>query len=445
MGKLVRLVGFAGTVSILVLVLSGTTGAATTWTVCASGCNFTTIAPALGAASNGDTVSVRAGTYSGGFTITKSIRLVGAGAGQTLIRGGSPVVTVGASPFVAPPPLSQPTVLISGVTIRDGVADLTVPFPGTAGGVQNYARLTLSATVVAGNTGFDAAGVLNVTGRLELSGSTIRENRATGNDFNSAAGLNNFGIAVINNSTISQNVGGTECGGIFSEEAFDYDVVGLSLSNSRVVANKPGGICLDAGKFVLRDSTVSDNQGIGIESFVVDATVYSRLVVSNNSGGGILNDVFDLIFSNVSLENSQITGNKGTGVASTGIGNIGTTTISNSTIARNTAQRCAGTDQVVSIIGSTITGNRAVNDGGGVCGGTTISNSTISLNQAGGFGGGLFGGGTITGSRFERNAAGIDGGGIWNVFGVHLLATTFSHNTPNDCANAPGSPPAAAC
>jgi len=49
------------------------------------------------------------------------------------------------------------------------------------------------------------------------------------------------------------------------------------------------------------------------------------------------------------------------------------------------------------------------------------------------------------GSRFENNTARIDGGGIWNLFGVHLQGTTFSNNIPNDCANAPSSPPTAAC
>jgi len=469
MGKLAHLVGWAAVLSVLAVVLSGTAGAATTWTVCPSGCNFTTIPAALGAASNGDTVSVHAGTYSGGFAITKSIRLVGAGASTTLIRGGSPVVTVGTSPFVGPPPTSQPTVLISGVTIRDGTADPTTPF-FAAGGVQNFGRLTLSGSVVAGNSGFDTGGILNQGGLLELNGSAVRENHIDG-DFGSA-GILSFGIAKINNSTINRNSTTSQstsaCAAIQADEIFNYDVVGLTLNNSSVVGNDGHGICLVAGKFLLQNSTVSDNHGIGIQSLFVDATVYNRLVVSNNGGGGILNDVLDLVFSNVSVESSQIVGNKGVGVASTGLGNIATTTISNSTVARNTAQRCAGTDQVVSITGSTITENKAVTDGGGVCGGTTVSNSTVSRNraggnggglngtftitntaisgnQAGGYGGGLWGGGTITGSRFERNTAGIDGGGIWNVFGVHLLGTTFSNNIPNDCANDPSSPPAASC
>ena len=39
---------------------------------------------------NGDVVRLAAGTYDGGVTITKSIRVVGAGEGRTMIDGGGP-------------------------------------------------------------------------------------------------------------------------------------------------------------------------------------------------------------------------------------------------------------------------------------------------------------------------------------------------------------------
>jgi pectin methylesterase-like acyl-CoA thioesterase len=48
--------------------------------VCASGCAYSTIADALSAASNGDTIVVAPGTYAGGLEITKSVSLLGAGA-----------------------------------------------------------------------------------------------------------------------------------------------------------------------------------------------------------------------------------------------------------------------------------------------------------------------------------------------------------------------------
>ena len=75
--------------------LGATPASATTLTVCHTGCAYTQIASAVAAASSGDTVSVAAGTYHGGFTIDQNLSLVGAGAKRTIIRGGGPVITVG--------------------------------------------------------------------------------------------------------------------------------------------------------------------------------------------------------------------------------------------------------------------------------------------------------------------------------------------------------------
>ena len=79
-----------------------------------SGCQHT-IQGALNAAHDGDAIKVAAGTYTGPITITKTVRLTGAGAGATVIRGGGPVVTVGTVGAA-----SEPTVTIAGVKITGG-------------------------------------------------------------------------------------------------------------------------------------------------------------------------------------------------------------------------------------------------------------------------------------------------------------------------------------
>src|SRR5947208_1303380 len=90
----VRLALSVGAFAVLLLVGAGEASAATL-TVCASGCAFTQIAPAIAAASPGDTIKVGAGTYEGGLTIDKSLTLAGAGSGSTNINGGGPVITIG--------------------------------------------------------------------------------------------------------------------------------------------------------------------------------------------------------------------------------------------------------------------------------------------------------------------------------------------------------------
>jgi nitrous oxidase accessory protein NosD len=75
-----------------------------------------TLQAALDAARDGDTIRLGPGTFAGGVTIDRSVTLIGAGAGRTVIRGGGPVITVGV--LDAP---SEPTVTIRDVTITGGV------------------------------------------------------------------------------------------------------------------------------------------------------------------------------------------------------------------------------------------------------------------------------------------------------------------------------------
>ncbi len=63
-------------------------GASAAWakpTVCASGCSFSNIQPAINAAAPGGTVTVGAGSYFENLTVNKPLTLRGAGMGATLI------------------------------------------------------------------------------------------------------------------------------------------------------------------------------------------------------------------------------------------------------------------------------------------------------------------------------------------------------------------------
>ncbi len=63
--------------------------AATTWTVCPIGCNYTSIQAANDAVTtvHGDTIMVFAGTYIEDVAITKSLIVMGAGVGSTTVSG----------------------------------------------------------------------------------------------------------------------------------------------------------------------------------------------------------------------------------------------------------------------------------------------------------------------------------------------------------------------
>ena len=146
-------------------VISGASPAsAATLNVCKSGCSYTQIAPAVAAATSGDTIRIGPGSYIGGISIDKNLQLMGAGPGATTLKGGGgSVLTIGS--FGA---TTEPTVSISGVTITGGVAQTSpesIPFfgiPGvwaTGGGIDippnadfsGGATVTISNSVITGN------------------------------------------------------------------------------------------------------------------------------------------------------------------------------------------------------------------------------------------------------------------------------------------------------
>src|SRR5262245_23611805 len=119
-----------------------------------AGC-YSTIQAAVDAAHDGDTITIAAGSFAGGITIDKSVNVVGAGAAQTVISGGRPVVTIGELGAT-----SEPTVSVTGVTITGGVnSSNPAPEVASGGGVSvprgrtsgSGATVTISDSVITGN------------------------------------------------------------------------------------------------------------------------------------------------------------------------------------------------------------------------------------------------------------------------------------------------------
>jgi nitrous oxidase accessory protein NosD len=245
-------------------------------TVCTSGCDFTNLQAAIGAVHAGGTIHVAAGIYAGGLTIDKSLRLVGAGTGETTIDGGSPVVSV--SPAA--------DVTIMGVTITSS---------GRDGGINNGGVLSLRDTTIRGilklEDPLEGAGVYN-TGTLTLQGSTLDANAAGSKG---GAIYNDGGVVTVQNSTLSNNRA-EDGGGIFTVGGT------VTVKNSVVTGNRAadggsgGGILKAAGGFLdVRDSTISGNSaqgfGGGIYSADNQLTVRGTMISGNRAvqcGGGIV-------------------------------------------------------------------------------------------------------------------------------------------------------------
>jgi nitrous oxidase accessory protein NosD len=203
--------GLVALVLAALLVAGAPPASAATLQVCPSGCSFTTIAGALAAAANGDTIGIAAGTYAGGFTVDKNVTLRGEGADQTTITGGAPVVTVA----------NGVSATIESVTITGGNSDF-------GGGIFNGGTLTLKESTVSGNTAFVGGGITNV-GTL-----TLRESTVSGNTASVGGGIANGGTLTLTESTVSGNTA----------------TAGLGFG---------GGIFNSGGTVTLTESTVSGN------------------------------------------------------------------------------------------------------------------------------------------------------------------------------------------
>jgi hypothetical protein len=371
----------------LVLALVQTESASgATLTVCSAGppsCQFSTIPAALAFAVDGDTVSVAPGSYDGGFTIEKSIRLIGSGQETTSIVGGDPAavtVSVGEN------------VLIRGVTIREA----------TRTGLVVDGTVTLRDALVTFNNPAEVlsmgGGVLN-NGTLVARNTTINHNRAYG-----GGALGNFGAATLTNSTLSDNETLFDAGGIAN---YGGSVVVRGSAIERNIAQGTGGILNDGGSALIVDTLIAGNGA---------------------SHGGIVNrGVF-------TLRESTITHNQGTPGGPGGILNeSGSMVITKSTIDENVAGTSGGgirNEAEMTVTSSTVNGNAS----GGIenSGSLTVRSSTVSGNGTRLSGGGITNAaGTLLliASTVINNTAAFDGGGIWNSASLTLRSSTVTQNT----------------
>jgi len=262
------------------------------------------------------------------------------------------------------------TVTISGLNILNGSA----PPPNYWGGAiyNDHASLTLNNCTISGNSAvqdFEGVGgaIFNDQGTLIVSGSTLSGNSSV------------YGGAICNNWL----------------GAGDATV---TITNSTISGNSAsfgGGIMNEEGTLTLSNSTVSGNS-------------------AEYAAGGILNSGTTTSAATLAVTNSTLSGNsadQGGGILND---STGTVTISNSTFSGNsTGGRYAGegggiwNTHTLTIINSTLSGNSAVNHGGGIYNTGAVGNAALTI------------GSTILN-------AGSSGGNIYNQDNPYRAATVTS-------------------
>lgn len=254
---------------------------ATTVTVCASGCTYTTITDAVAAASSGEVIDVSAGTYAGGFVIRTPLTIQGANRSTTIISGGASnngtVVEVETNP-----------VTIAGVTITGGTWSAT---SGETGGgvVVGSGVLNLRNCYITGNEGNDGAGggAINSYATTNILGCRINNNTSGGGDGQGGAiHIGGSGVVKMTNGTVDNNTAGWGGG-------FDIDAGGsLTLQGTQVEGNTAvhqGGGIDNNGSLSVTGARVSKNTAGAEGGGIIQngsATLSNSFVVRNQSTGG---------------------------------------------------------------------------------------------------------------------------------------------------------------
>ena len=247
---------------------------ASTVTVCASGCDSTSIQSAIDGATDGDTIQLSAEIYTEPININKSITIQGMGDDQTIIQAATSPDTATTRVIAIQ---SGATVTITGVTIRYGKAsgaygggiyafnsnvsiiNSTIDYNNANNGGGIYLgdimckkpnNLVITDSTISNNTATFGGGIFLTcpTSIITITNCTISGNSATGIDTSYGGGIANTyqATATIHNSTISGNTS-KYGGGIYNKDNSIFN-----LYNS-IIANSPsGGDCSNS-------ATINDN------------------------------------------------------------------------------------------------------------------------------------------------------------------------------------------
>ncbi len=266
-------------------------------TVCASGCDFTTIQAAIDEADTADGAIIEITDpihTEAGIVVNKSVTIRGLGADDTIVQAHDE------TPDEAPDRVflveEDVTLVLEKMTIRHGRPSRQEE---CGGGIMNFGTLTLNNCVVRDNGANSGAGICN-SNALTLLNSTVSYNTAdgvgpVGYTCGNGGGIKcERGTLTLINSTISNNK---------SEDADPFRDVGCGggvhvacsctavFTNSTISGNRSvacGGGIYDHGVLRLVNCTISDNHttGEGGGVYVRGHLDYVNTIIAGNAGKG---------------------------------------------------------------------------------------------------------------------------------------------------------------
>ena len=296
-----------------------TSTSATGYSEAPADARYITIASAITAAVDGDTINIAAGTYTGSITVSKRLTVTGAGV-STIING---LVTITASGLDASNRLVISNLKVSSTTAADGIrisaatgsyytienVDSTGNTSGGANGIHINSTGTVSDVRIYSctlssnnNSGIRIASAITSMTNLDVSGCTIATNLQHGVDIN-PSGLNKTlsGYTFTNCTFTNNNASAASNKHQLSFFGFKGDA---TLTNVTVTAtdttNKAYGIVFTGNA----GSSTGPTYAVAGPSGTISLT---NVTVSGQVGKGALSfqaytDVSNISLSNVNLK-----------------------------------------------------------------------------------------------------------------------------------------------
>jgi len=258
-----------------------------TISVCAAGCDFTSIQMAIDDSStmSGDIIGVLDEVHTeAGILVTKSIIIQGSGSGMTIVQADEKTDQATERVFTIP---ENVRVTLKNLTIQKG-HPAQAPYSG--GGIHNLGDLIVENCLIWKNTAGDGGGIFN-RGNLLIINSTISHNHSDsegdpGIECGSGGGINNGATLTIHNSLIKSNTALGKGGGLHIACKGIVSIVNSEISDNKSTRNG-GGVFLKGtltlvDSLITRNSTPADGGGI----IIYGTLYYIDTVISGNLSGG---------------------------------------------------------------------------------------------------------------------------------------------------------------
>lgn len=264
-------------------------------TVCASGCDFTTVQAAIDAAANGDKIGVLDPVHTEqGITVDKDVTILGQAPEGTIVQGHEQWREATHSVFFI---AEGATAILKDLTIRHGNPETDME---SGGGIHNRGTVTLERCVVTENNA-SAGGGINNFGSMTLIESTVSDNVADGSgEFYTKCGTGGGikgeqGPLVVINSTVSGNSSRGNGGGIFVACKCVLELTNSTVSGNEATGGSGGGIYIK-GHGQLMNSTVAGNRAAAVgggvymegsrESGVIRGRLdFTNTIIADNTDG----------------------------------------------------------------------------------------------------------------------------------------------------------------